>query len=158
MSQSSITAVSRKSLSPAAEQFPLALLLSPSLTISCEKKLLKIGSAWSLKNLIVKGTNSLVEVHLLERGFEVSNHLPEVVEEGAELNEAEINSAAKSFGKEAVPKEESDADLRDWCIIGQLILANANKSSRTKRLRHFGSQKLSWLRLGLGLGKFSNLL
>ena len=127
-------AVSRKSLSPAAEQFPLALLLSPSLTISCEKKLLKIGSASSLKNLIVKGTNSLVEVHLLERGFEVSNHLPEVVEEVAELNEAKINPAAKSLRKEAVAKEEPDADLPDRSVILQLILANANESSSTERL------------------------
>ena len=134
MSQSSITAVSRKSLSPAAEQFPLALLLSPSLTISCEKKLLKIGSAWSLKNLIVKGTNSLVGVHLLERGFEVCNHLPEVVEEVAELNEAKINPAAKSLRKEAVAKEEPDADLPDRSVILQLILANANESSSTERL------------------------
>ena len=104
----------------------------------------------SFTNLIVKSSDTLVEVHTLERRLEVTDHLPEVVEEGAELNEAEINSAAKSFGKEAVPKEESDADLRDWRIIGQLILANANKSPRTKRLRNFGSQKLSWLRLEFG--------
>ena len=102
--------------------------------MSCEKKLLKIGSAWSLKNLIVKGTNSLVEVHLLERGFEVSNHLPEVVEEVAELNEAKINPAAKSLRKEAVAKEEPDADLPDRSVILQLILANANESSSTERL------------------------
>ena len=104
----------------------------------------------SLNNLIVKSPDTLVEVHFFERGFEVPDHLPEVVEEGAELNEAEINSAAKSFRKEAVRKEESDANLGDWCIIGQLILANANKSPRTKRLRHFGSEKLSWLRLEFG--------
>ena len=112
----------------------MALLLSPSLTISYEKKLLKIGSASSLKNLIVKRTNSLVEVHLLERGFEVSNHLPEVVEEVAELDEAEINPAAKSLRKEAVAKEEPDADLPDRSVILQLILAKANESSSTERL------------------------
>ena len=87
-----------------------------------------------MKNLIVKGTNSLVEVHLLERGFEVSNHLPEVVEEVAELNEAEINPAAKSLRKEAVAKEEPDADLPDRSVILQLILAKANESSSTERL------------------------
>ena len=65
----------------------------------------------SLNNLIVKSPDTLVEVHLLEGGLEVADHLPEVVEEGAELNEAEIDSTTKSFGKEAVPKEESDADL-----------------------------------------------
>ena len=114
----------------------MALLLSPSLTISCEKKLLKICSTSLLKNLIVKRANSLVEVHLLERGFEVSNHLPEVVEEvaDAELNEAEINPAAKSLRKEAVAKEEPDADLPDRSVILQLILANANESSSTERL------------------------
>ena len=87
-----------------------------------------------MKNLIVKGTNSLVEVHLLERGFEVCNHLPEVVEDVAELDEAEINPAAKSFRKEAVAKEEPDADLPDRSVILQLILAKANESSSTGRL------------------------
>ena len=89
----------------------MALLLSPSLTKSCGREKILVLLGLSSKNLIVKSPDTLVEVHFFERGFEVPDHLPEVVEEGAELNEAEINSAAKSFGKEAVPKEESDADL-----------------------------------------------
>ena len=120
--------------------------------LRARKLLLLLGLG--LTNLVVKSPDTLVEVHLFERGLEVADHLPEVVEEAAELDEAEVDSAAKSFGKEAVPKEEPDADLRDWSIIGQLVLANTNESPRTKRLRHFGSQKLSWLTLQLGLGSF----
>ena len=113
----------------------------------------------SLSNLVVKSPDTLVEVHLLEGGFEVADHLAEVVEEGAELDEAEIHSAAKSFWKEAVPEKESNADLCNWSIIRQFILPNPNKSSRTKWLRDFGSQKLSWWTLlESGIGNFSDLL
>ena len=87
-----------------------------------------------MTNLVVKSPDTLVEVHLFERGLEVADHLPEVVEEGAELDEAEVDSAAKSFGEEAVAKEEPDADLSDRSVILQLILANANESSSTERL------------------------
>ena len=113
----------------------------------------------SFTNLIVKSSDTLVQVHTLERRLEVTDHLPEVVEEGAELNEAEIDPTAKSFGKEAVPKEESDADLPDRRIIGELILADADKSPRIKRLRNFSSQKLSCFTLELGSwGVFSPIV
>ena len=113
----------------------------------------------SLNNLIVKSPDTLVEVQLLEGGLEVADHLPEVVEEGAELDEAEIHSAAKSFWKEAVPEKKPHANLSNWCIIRQFILPNPNKSSRAKWLRDFGSQKLSWWTLlELGIGRLSDLL
>ena len=113
----------------------------------------------SLSNLIVKSPDTLVEVHLLEGGLEVADHLPEVVEEGAELDEAEIHSAAKSFWKEAVPEKKPHANLSNWCIIRQFILANPNKSSCAKWLRDFGSQKLSWWTLlELIIGELSDLL
>ena len=106
-----------KNLSPAAEQFPLALLLSPSLTKSCGREKLLLLLGLSLPNLIVKSPDTLVEVHFFEGGFEVADHLPEVVEEGAELDEAEIHSTSKSFWKEAVPEKEFNANLSNSCII-----------------------------------------
>ena len=100
--------------------------------LRARKLLLLLGLG--LTNLVVKSPDTLVEVHLFERGLEVADHLPEVVEEAAELDEAEVDSAAKRFGKEAVAKEEPDADLPDRSVILQLILAKANESSSTERL------------------------
>ena len=65
--------------------------------------------------LIVNSSNALAEVLLLVRWFEAGHHLAEVVEEGAELEKAEVDSTAKRFWKEAVAKEETQSNLKDKC-------------------------------------------
>ena len=109
--------------------------------------------------LIVKSSNALAEVLFLVRWFDVGHQLAKVVEEGAELDKVEVDSTAKSFWNEAVPEKKPHANLSNWCIIRQFILANPNKSSCAKWLRDFGSQKLSWWTLlELIIGELSDLL
>ena len=62
--------------------------------------------------LIVKKSNPLAEVLFLVRWFRVGHQLAKVVEEGAELDEVEVDSTAESFWNEAVSKEEPQSNLQ----------------------------------------------
>ena len=65
--------------------------------------------------LIVKKSNPLAEVLFLVRWFRVGHQLAKVVEEGAELDEVEVDSTAESFWNEAVSKEEPQSNLQRKC-------------------------------------------
>ena len=65
--------------------------------------------------LIVKSSNALAEVLFLVRWFDVGHQLTKVVEEGAELDEVEVDSTAESFWNEAVSKEEPQSNLQRKC-------------------------------------------
>ena len=65
--------------------------------------------------LIVKSSNALAEVLFLVRWFDVGHQLAKVVEEGAELDEVEVDSTAESFWNEAVSKEEPQSNLQRKC-------------------------------------------
>ena len=62
--------------------------------------------------LIVKKSNALAEVLFFVRWFEVGHQLAKVVEEGAELDEVEVDSTTESFWNEAVSKEEAQSNLQ----------------------------------------------
>ena len=62
--------------------------------------------------LIVKSSNALAEVLFFVRWFDVGHQLAKVVEEGAELDEVEVDSTAESFWNEAVSKEEAQSNLQ----------------------------------------------
>ena len=85
----------------------------------------------------------MVDIHLFERAAEVANAFAKVVEEGTELEEVVVDSAAEGFRKKTVSEEESHSYLLNRGIILQLILANANEGSGTKRRGHFGAKELS---------------
>ena len=85
----------------------------------------------------------MVDIHLFERAAEVADALAEVVEEGTELKEVIVDSAAEGFRKKTVSEEEAHSYLLNRGVILQLILTNANKGSGTKRPGHFGAKKLS---------------
>ena len=85
----------------------------------------------------------MVDIHLFERAAEVANALAKVVEEGAELKEVVVDSAAEGFRKKTVSEEESHSYLLHRGVILQLVLVNANEGSGTKRRGHFGAKKLT---------------
>ena len=62
--------------------------------------------------LVVKSSNALAKVLFFVRRLEVGHHLAEVVEEGAELDEVEVDSTTESFWNEAVSKEEAQSNLQ----------------------------------------------
>ena len=85
----------------------------------------------------------MVDIHLFERAAEVANALAKVVEEGAELKEVVVDSAAEGFRKKTVSEEEAHSYLLHRGIVLQLVLTNANKGSGAKRRGYFGAKKLS---------------
>ena len=84
--------------------------------------------------LIVKSSNALAKVLLFVRRLEVGHHLAEVVEEGAELDEVEVDTTSKSIWEKAVAKEETESNLAGWCIVSQLVLADSYEGSCSERL------------------------
>ena len=85
----------------------------------------------------------MVDIHLFERAAEVANALAKVVEEGTELEEVVVDSAAEGFRKKTVSEEEAHSYLLNRGVVLQLVLTNANKGSGAKRRGNFGAQKLS---------------
>ena len=85
----------------------------------------------------------MVDIHLFERAAEVANALAKVVEEGAELKEVVVDSAAEGIRKKTVSEKESYSYLLNRGVILQLVLVNANEGSGAKRRGYFGAKKLS---------------